>query len=575
LAFLAAAAPAHAGCSGAAVPIHALAASGPRAVRVRGVVTAIVPGLGGFFIEAPRAQWDADETTPEGVFVYTGRHGRKVERGEAVVLSGRYRRFHGMPELDRTGTPAACGRAPVPPAVAVHRPPSRPDGWAALLGMRVRLAGPVTVNDLHDFGRYGEVRVGTGGRRYAPTALTVPGPGALALARSVAMHGLWLDDLSSHAHPAVLELAGHRFDARHPLRAGQRLRAVTGIAYHAFGRDLLEARAAVLEPGANPRRPVAALELPPGLRIVAFNVENDFNRALRGPPFPTERGARTAAEFHCQTAKLVAALTALRPAVAALQEIENDGYGKDSAVAVLVRALNAAVPTAHYRYVDPGRPRLGDDLIAPALAYDAKRLRRVGRVAVLAAPGGAPRAWREGMPRPVIAASFRVRATGRVLTVASVHLRSKLSSCGPGLDSRGGAGHCAGARTVAARRIVRWLRGDPTGVHTPAVAVAGDFNAYPREGAIRVLTDGGWRRLPPAPATAVNVTENARGGAGELDYVFASPGLARHVRASGIWHIDADEAPAFGYAGRPACTGPAAPFRASDHDPVVAVAGGW
>jgi len=562
----AASAPAPGRCNGPAEPIHALAGGGARAARVRGVVTAVMPGLRGFFVEAPRARWDSDPATPEGLFVYTGHRRRDVKPGEVVVLSGRYHRFHGMPELSRADQPVRCGRAGLPPPV-----PYGPAGdRGKRLGMRVRVAAPVAVDDLHDFGRYGEVRVSTGGRRRAPTAMTLPGPGAAGIARAETARSLWLDDASTRAHPGVLALGGHRFDARHPLRAGQRLAAVTGLAYHAFGRDLLEVQSLRRDAGANPRRSPASLHLPGGPRLVSFNVENYFNHARHGAPFPTERGARTAAQFRCQTRKLVAALAGLRPAVAALQEIENDGYGRDGAIRTFVRALDAAVPKASYRFVDPGTPRLGTDLIAPALVYDARAVKRVGRVAVLAAPPDASPAIRAGLKRPALAASFRVRATGRTLTVAVVHLRSKLSSCGRGLDSYTGAGHCAGARTAAARRVAAWLDGDPTGVKTAAVALAGDFNAYPHERAVTALEASGWRRLPPGSG----YTENASGGVGDLDYVFASPGLAKRIRGATVWHGDADEAPAFGYAGRPACKGPAAPFRASDHDPVIVVAGG-
>lgn len=561
-------------CAAATTPIHALAGSSAAAVRVRGVVTAVFPGLRGFFLESPRAAWDARAATPEGIFVYAGRHALTLASGEIVEVDGRYQLFHGTPEVSRLRAVRLCGRALLPPAVAVRLSPGRRQPWSALVGMRVRFTQALTIDDLFDLGRYGEVRAAAAGRRYAPTAVTAPGAGAVVLGVAAGVRSIWLDDGSFRGRPPVLQLAGKRFDAEHPLRAGQILRHVTGIAYRAFGRDVVEVQSFRLDEGANPRRPVADLHLPTGLRIVTFNVDNYFDRAYSGAAFPTERGARSAEEFACQTHKLVAALAQLHPAVIALQEVENNGFGAGGALAVLVAALNRAVPGAAYRFVDPGMQRLGSDLIAPSLVYDAHRLVRTGRVALLAATATAPKAFAAGLKRPALAATFRERAHGWAFTVISLHLRSKRSPCHGGLDGYRGTDYCAQARTAAARRVSAWLQRNPTGVKTAARALAGDFNAYQHEGAVRVLLAARWALLPAVPAGRVSYSETARAGAGELDYVFVSPAFARRVRASAIWHIDADEAPVFSYGGRPACRGPSAPFRASDHDPVVVVVNG-
>src|SRR5699024_1135138 len=107
------------------------------------------------------------------------------------------------------------------------------------------------------------------------------------------------------------------------------------------------------------------------------------NRALHGKRFPTERGARNRSELRCQQAKLVATLAAIHPALAGLQEIENNGYGKRGALAHLAAALNHATDDANYRYIHPSTRRLGDGLVAPAILYDATRLQPTGQVAVL------------------------------------------------------------------------------------------------------------------------------------------------------------------------------------------------
>ncbi len=539
-------------------------------VEVAGVVTAVFPDMHGFFIEAPSARWDKSDATPEAAFVYGGRHSLAgLAPGQRLAFAARYQEFHGVPELAYPHGFEHCGRRSLPPAIAVTLPQSG-RRWKTLLGMRIRIDQTLTVDDLDDFVRYGEVRMHAGGRHYAPTALTAPGPAARNLERASAGREVWLDDGNGKAHPRQLRLGKRLFDQAHPLRVGDVIGAIAGIAFHAYGRDLVEATRIGKIDMANPRPTQASLGLPQGLRLVTFNVENYFNRSVSGPAFPTERGARTAAQWRCQTHKLVAALAAMRPAVAGLEEIENNGSGPGGALAALVGALNHAVKGAPYRFVHPPSRRLGTDLIAPALVYDARLVTPVGRVAVLVPPGG-DRAVRSGLTRPALAASFRARAGGGPFTVVVVHLRSKLSSCGAGLDGADGAGHCARARARAVSYLAHWIGKLPTGIATPAVALLGDFNAYPHETAIRELLRDGWQAEPSLKAREPGYTENGSWGAGQLDYAFLTPALARHARGAAIWHIDADEARGFGYARRPACHGRSAPFRASDHDPVIVV----
>src|SRR5690606_13472694 len=131
-----------------------------------------------------------------------------------------------------------------------------------------------------------------------------------------------------------------------------------------------------------PRPPVP--ELQPGLRVASFNLENYFNGNGRGGGFPTPRGARSRADLERQQAKLISALVGLRADVAGLLEVENDGYGRHSALAQLVDALNAAVAEAEgkpevgdYRFVETAEAP-GEDPIRVALIYRASAVEPVG-----------------------------------------------------------------------------------------------------------------------------------------------------------------------------------------------------
>ena len=95
-------------------------------------------------------------------------------------------------------------------------------------------------------------------------------------------------------------------------------------------------------PGRRARRRSAAH------RVVGMNLLNFFNtfdgcrtaRRRRRPPTDC-RGANTAAEFDRQWPKTVAAVSGTEADVVGFMEMENDGYGPDSAVQFLVDRLNA------------------------------------------------------------------------------------------------------------------------------------------------------------------------------------------------------------------------------------------
>src|SRR5690606_1122355 len=134
-----------------------------------------------------------------------------------------------------------------------------------------------------------------------------------------------------------------------------------------------------------------------------------------GRGFPTARGARTLDEFERQRSKLVAALGATDADILALMEIENDGFGADSALADLVAALNAADAAdggdaepsrGSYRYIETDGGA-GDDEIRVALVYREDRVEPVGDAATLQGEGGFGE-----LHRVPVAQRFRSRSDG-------------------------------------------------------------------------------------------------------------------------------------------------------------------
>ena len=211
------------------------------------------------------------------------------------------------------------------------------------------------------------------------------------------------------------------------------------------------------------------------------------------------RGADTQAEFDRQWPKTVAAIKAMDPDVIGVNEIENDGYGPDSAIAHLVGKLNAEIGAGTYAYLDADAATgqvdaLGTDAIKVGQIYKPDVVTPVGKTAVLNSTefvnGGdpAPRS------RPSLAQAYKVKATGGVFIADINHLKSKGSACSVP-DAGDGQGNCNAVRTAAAEALAAWLASNPTGTGDQDVLLVGDYNSYAKEDPIRTLEKAGFANL--------------------------------------------------------------------------------
>ncbi|WP_156139780.1 ExeM/NucH family extracellular endonuclease, partial [Aeromonas media] len=328
------------------------------------------------------------------------------------------------------------------------------------------------------------------------------------------------------------------------------------------------------------------------------------------------RGALTVAEFELQRTKIVSAITRLNADVLGLMEIENNGYGDNSAIANLVAALNAAQPDEadHYAWVaSPDGQPIGTDAITVGLIYRPASVTPEGAASLIELPvqqaeaqdaSGKPVAIKQGM-RESLLQRFSSPKGDAPLTLVVNHLKSKGSACFEDYpdyataDPLDGQGHCNALRVSAAKVLGERLKevsGD--------LLLIGDLNAYGMEDPIRVLTDydpaAQPRQIMSASFTTLAgqpfeesgsalgkgyglVNLNTRfhgtdtysysyeGELGNLDHALASPGLAAKVIGIEDWHINSAESNFFEYGSK--YTGQLAksdgPFSASDHDPVL------
>jgi predicted extracellular nuclease len=332
----------------------------------------------------------------------------------------------------------------------------------------------------------------------------------------------------------------------------------------------------------NPR-PEAPGSVGGDIQVASFNVLNYFNTftGCRGGVAGESmdcRGADNAFEQERQAAKIVAALAGLDADVVGVVEIENDGYGPQSAIADLTDRLNDVVGAGTYDYVDADAgtgevDALGDDAIKVGLLYKPSVVEMVGTTAALNSEEFVTGGDSSPRNRPALAQAFEYEDGGR-FTVVVNHLKSKGSEC-DAPDAGDGQANCNDVRTRSAQVLADWLAADPTESGDTDVLIVGDLNSYAKEDPIDVLKEAGFKDLVRRYEGKDAYSYVFDGQWGYLDHSLASPHLARQVTGTTTWHINADEPSVLDYntefksdaqvAGLYAAT----PYRSSDHDPVL------
>jgi len=524
--------------------------------RIEGVVTLLMAD--GAFVQSLTP--DADPATAEGLFVMPADGQPALEAGQHIVAEGLVAESGDGATLTTLADALieVLGAAPLPEPQGLAAPPA---DWEALEGMRLRIEAPLTVTGNDALLRFGEVDLAFDGRVYTPTELAAPGEAALALREANRRRTLVLDDASTAENPSAIAWLDAPISASAPLRAGSTLAGVQGVLDQRWGGYRLQADATVAEVAQAPRP--AAPVVDGAIRIAGMNLLNLFNGDGQGGGFPTERGAKDYDGYTRQLAKHVAVITALDPAIIAAQELENDGFGPESAVQELADALNAAQPGARWTPVaSKGRP--GSDQITVGILYRADRAEAVG------APALATEGPFEHGSRPVLAQSFRV-GRSPVFTVASVHFKSK-GGCedaqGADRDQNDGQACFNAKRVESAEAMHAWLATDPTASGSDRVVAIGDYNAYAMEDPIRALRERGWVDAPMATADgAAPHSFVFDGQAGRLDHAMLSPSMAAMLKGAAKWPVNSDESIGFAYDG--ALGREAGPWRSSDHDPLL------
>lgn len=600
-------------------------------VTVEAVATGLITnGDGaqiGYYLQEEDADGDGNTATSEGIYVYSN---QPVMVGDKLRLTGEVSEYGDLTQLEAVRDLQVLETGVALPSVTQITLGMRAD-FEAYEGMRVELLtgteDPLTVVTNFNLDRYGEIQIAEG-NLVQPTQIfdAQTQAGEIAeLAAANAAARFTIDDGSTGQNPDRVTMIdsgdGTSLQAGDPitndgptLRLGSQLSDITGIMDERFGGYRIQVDKPLEIIAGTGERPAAAPDVGGDLQAASFNVLNYFTTlaasgAGTGPNSDLEpRGAVTAEDLARQTDKLVAAITQLDAEILALQEIENNGFGPDSAIATLVDALNAATAPGTYAFVDPGVDFVGDDAITTGIIYRSDRVDLKGS-AILEYTEASSAATSEiatqieditgeklgdyQRNRPSVAATFEAKNGGDVTVVAN-HFKSKGDSGladlmaaaenanvdpaliealrdDPNFDQGDGQGFWNGVRVEAATELAAWLQGDPTGIDTDNLLILGDLNSYAKEDPVQALQGAGMTDLAGEYLGDDAYSYVYDGQRGTLDYGFASEALLDNVTGVAEWHINADEPDLFAYSSQfndPAFYN-SDPFAVSDHDPLL------
>jgi uncharacterized protein len=588
-------------------PIYAIQGSGATAaitgeVTTQGVVVGDYEGpsptLRGFFLQD--ALGDVNPTTSDGIFVFNGNN-NSVNVGDVIRITGIVSEFQGQTQISAS-TIANCGAGTIAP-VEVTLPFPAVDFPEQYEGMLVRLPQTLYVTEHFQLGRFGQVVVSSGARLQQPTNVVLPGPPAEGLQSANNLNRIIIDDALNNQNPDPILFGrnGQPLSASNTLRGGDTATGIVGVMTYTWSGNSASGNAYRVRPinaldgyinfDATNERPLSVPDVGGTLRVVGMNLLNFFNTfdgASSNPPYACTlgvggdltdcRGADDQGEFDRQWVKTVTAIIKTNADIVGLIELENDGYGPDSAIQFLVNELNAATAAGTYAFIDidagTGQVNaLGTDAIKVGLIYKPAGVTPIGQTAALNTVEFVNGGDVEARNRPALAQAFETPTGGRFV-VSVNHLKSKGSACDLP-DAGDGQGNCNIVRFKAANALTDWLASNPTGTGDPDALIIGDLNSYAMEDPITAIKGAGYSNLIYDFLGSDAYSYVFDGQWGYLDHALGSASLATQVIGVGDYHINSDEPSVLDYNDDFKSPGQIislyAPdeFRIADHDPVV------
>ena len=543
--------------------------------------------FGGFQVQEPDADADADPATSEGVFVF--HDAIDVAIGDSVRVTGTVQEFFGLTEITSATVEVLSSANPLPTPTTIQFPVDAIADLEAYESMLATFPQGLVVSEYFNFDRFGELVIALPAegedRPFIPTAIFDPeSQDALDRLDLNLRSRITVDDAQTGQNPAVQinPFNGEPFDLDNDFRGGDVVTGLTGVIHFDFGLYRILPYPDAFDSYVATERPAAPSEVGGSLRLASLNALNYFLTLddgvndVCGPDQNLEcRGADTTEELERQRVKLINTLAGLDADIIGMNEVENRPGVEP--LADLAAGLNDRLGAGTYDYIAAGENSVvGSDAIKVGILYKPDAVLPIGDTVVLDdAAFVNPFDAEIDRNRAAVAASFVDLSNGGVVSVVVNHLKSKGSGCGPG-DDHPLAGNCNATRTAAAQYLANWVTTDPTGIGDSDWMILGDLNSYDKEAPIDVLTDAGFTDLQFQYGGEHAYSFVFDGQFGYLDYTMSNASLTPQVTGATEWHINADESDVFDYDTtfksdyQDALFDPTTPYRSSDHDAALA-----
>lgn len=569
-------------------------------VIVEGIVTGDLQddsdtsrNLRGFYIQDETG--DNDVTTSDGIFVFESSLITDVNVGDKVRITGTVEEFFGETQLAANGIEIIGSGTVAATTIDLPTLSTLVNSDGEIIadleqyeGMLVTFPETLTVTELFNLDRFGELRVSEGGRLQQFTNNNQPSvTGYQAHLENIASRNITIDDGLTIQNPDPIIYPAPQLNANNTLRMGDTVTGLTGNVRFSRGSGGSGDETYRIIPTESPNfvnenlRPATPEDVGGRLKVATLNVLNYFTTLdegdnVSGPNNLNPRGADNLEEFQRQQEKLVTAIATIDADILGLVEIENTDIvnGEDVAVSNLVNAINTSLGSQVYDYISTGF--IGGDAIKVGIIYKPTIVNPVADFAIL--DSSVDPTFIDNRNRPVLAQTFTEVGTGEALTIAVNHFKSKGTSGltdtnDPNFDQLDGQGFWNAVRTDAAIALTNWLATDPTNSNDADFLILGDLNAYAQEDPITAIESAGYTDLVDQFVGEDAYSFVFDGQFGSLDYALANSSLTPQVTGVTEWHVNADEPDALDYNldfGRnPSIFDGEDPFRNSDHDPII------
>ncbi len=533
-------------CSTDATLISAIQGSDDASAEVGNshIVEAVITGFraDGFFIQEESVQSDNDATTSEGLFVDGS---TDIEAGHIIRLYGEVGENYGLTTLtmDADVTPADCGASDDVLTTELAMPYDV--DLETLEGMLVSVTD-ATVTSQNNLWRYGELVVSDSIKRQ-PSDVAAPLSEAYEAAVEAAEASLLtIEDDNSNSYPDDISYFP-TFSYANAIRVGDTVTAAGPLNY-SFGTYRINPTDVISVTSGREANPVVTEG---NLSIATFNVLNYFNGEVTDSgevtfDYDANRGAEDETEFALQEGRIVEAIVGLNADVVGLMEIENDGFGDDSAIQALVTAINAELAEEEqYTFVSTADSSIiGTDAITVGLLYRASVVVPAGDAQIVDMPIQQIDEDSVAQMRAALVQTFTHVESEKTFAVAVNHFKSKGSECAEDLaedvsDTDVIQGSCNALRVSAAITLAEALADESM---PERVLILGDLNAYSAEDPVALLTDYTPEDRGYTIKTAIN-TDMDEGESVEVETSYGYHNLAEEFDADGYsyWYYGTEQ----------------------------------